>query len=108
MALTTTVVAREAGGNSKCVVVDFLADATYAAGGYALAQSDLNKLTGLPGSVIGDLVSFTSEANTGATSTVLDRTNGKLMFFLGSTECTTTISSKTVRARVHYGYFSAK
>lgn len=107
MALTYTRVARVVAGNERTHIVDIVADATYSTGGYALTSADYASL-GRSGAKIGDFLSLQSEENVGGTGCVLDRTNEKLLFFLGATECTTTISSKTVRVRIGFGYSNYK
>lgn len=102
MALSYSRKARLQTGNVYERVVDFTADATYSAGGYTLAASDFESFLQLPGATTSSALTFISEVNSGGTELALDRTNSKLMYFLGGTECTTTISSKTVRARIQY------
>lgn len=111
MALTYTRVATLVAGNERTSIVDILADATYiVSGGYTLANSDAVAMTGKAGATVAELLSFTTECNLGGYEASLDRTSGseKLKFLLGSAEATTTISSKTVRARVGFGYVNHK
>lgn len=109
MALSYSRVARIVSGNAKERIIDFTADSAYTTGGYPLAASDFEQFTQDPSfNTTTSITFFKSEANSGGTSCVLDRTNSKLMFFLGGTECTTTISSKTVRARILYGLSNYK
>lgn len=104
MALSYTRKARIVAGNSRVRIIDFTADATYAAGGYTLAASDFEAFTQDPSNnTTTSITFFDSETNAGGYSLSLDRANSKLKFYLGGTEATTTISSTTVRARLTYG-----
>lgn len=102
MALTYKSAGRVVAGNEKARVIDFTADATYAAGGYALATADIESIAE-PGQTVNTILFLDSETNVGGYSVTLDRPNSKLLFFLGGTQATTTISSTVVRARVTYG-----
>lgn len=100
--LTYSRVARIVAGNARTHVLDITADSSYTAGGYTLAAADYTAMM-QPGRTITDMVSFDAETNVGGTTLSLDRTNQKLKFYLGSTETTTTISSKTVRVNLTFG-----
>lgn len=102
MALTYSRLAHTYEGNAEARVISFVADATYAAGGYTLATSDFESFLQLPGATTSSVIFFSSETNAGGYSVGLDRANSKLKFYLGGTEATTTISSTTVRARAVY------
>lgn len=101
MAPTYATIAKLSLGNTLEKVVDITADAAYTAGGYTLGTTDFSAL-GVPGTVLGDLISFDSETNLGGVSTVLDRTNNKLMFWERGAQSTTTVTSTKVRVRVTY------
>lgn len=104
MALTYTKIARVAAGNYKASIFDFKADTTYTAGGYALATADIEALVGPGRTDLSTVLSFASETSTGGVELALDRTNKKLMFFLGSTEATTTVSTVTVRGTIYHSF----
>ena len=105
--LTYTKVAHESLGNALCEVVDIKADSAYPAGGYTLATADFETLL-RPGATIGNMLSFVSEVNAAGYTCALDRTNSKLLFFLGNAQATTTVSTTTVRCRVYHGYVNHK
>lgn len=108
--LTYSTVALEKYGNVFCKVVDITADSSYTAGGYTPAAADISALARpIANSQTVTLpLSVDAEVNSGGTTIVFDRTNTKIMFFLGSTQCTTTISSKTVRCRVYFAHSNYK
>lgn len=109
MALTYTKKARIVAGNAKTAIVDFTADAAYAAGGYTLAASDFEKIAGDPSfNTTTSMTFFDSEVNAGGYSLCLDRANSKLKFYLGGTEATTTVSSTVVRARFTFAASNAQ
>lgn len=108
MALAYATKARIVAGNSKTAIVDFTADSAYAAGGYSLAASDFEKLTGNPSfNTTTSITFFDSEVNASGYSLSLDRANSKVLYYLGGTEATTTVSSKVVRARLVFGASNA-
>ncbi len=87
-------------GNDKVRFVDITGPASYATGGEALSQNDLNQLTGRPGSKIGELISFQAENSTAGHTLVLDRVNSKVMYFNGTTQIAATTNLSAVVARV--------
>lgn len=105
MALTYAKQAYVTGGNENVWVVDVTADSAYpSGGGYTLATADYEALT-VPGvTAASQIISFDAETNTAGYTIALDRTNNKIKFILGGVEATTTVSTKTVRTRVGFGY----
>ena len=108
MALSYSKVGRVVAGNEKCAIVDFTADAAYAAGGYSLAASDFVSLTNVPGATTSTVTVLTSAQNAGGYTIALDKANSKLKYFLGGTEATTTVSSTVVRARLYFSESNSK
>lgn len=108
MALTYTQVAKLVQGNSRSNIVDIVADATYTASGYVLTTADYAGFfgSGLPVTTTdadSRIVLFNAVPNAANTTCVYDKTNLKLLFFVGGSEATTTISSKTVRVEITHG-----
>ena len=108
MSLTYTKVAKLAAGNYRQTIYDFKADTTYTAGGYALTTTDIESIAGIGQTDLSGVVYFKSEVSTAGVTLALDRTNKKLMFFLGSTEATTTVSTVTVRGNVYHAAVNYK
>ncbi len=102
MAVAITVRKRSVRGNERASYVDITGPASYATGGEALSQGDLNKLLGEAGSKIGDITRLDAETGTAGHSVVLDRANSKVLYFNGTTQIAAAVnlSGVTVRAEV--------
>ena len=105
MALTYSTVGRLNAGNFRTRVVDITADSTYTTSGYALTTADYSSLLGGPletttTSADSRIILFDCVPNASDTIGIYDSTNKKLLFFVGGSEATTTISSKTVRCQI--------
>ena len=105
MGLTYSVVGKMNAGNFRTRVVDITADSTYTTSGYALTTADYSSLIGGPletttTSADSRIILFDVVPNITDTTAIYDSTNRKLLFFVGASEATTTISSKTVRCQI--------
>lgn len=104
---TYTKVARVVAGNYREYILDLVPGAVYTAGGTALVTADYEAMT-RPGETASTILSFTSEKNSAGATCSLDRTNNKMVFFIGGVEATATINTQSIRCTARFGYSNHK
>lgn len=110
MAVTAVVVEKSATHDGYISYVDITGPASYTTGGEALTAGQVNQILPMLGGglAVADLprvLQFVqSEVGVGGHAAMIDRANGKVLFFIGpQVTSTTNLGAVTCRVRLKYG-----